>query len=131
MNKVFIVDDDDSILKLYEKFLDFKGFEVLGHAKNGIEAVNKFFSFKSKPDLIIMDYHMPYKNGIEAMKEILKIDKNVKILLISGDCSIRNEALAAGAICFKKKPFSLQELYSLISIHTYKKINLCRSEIQF
>ncbi|MFX0004863.1 MAG: response regulator [Candidatus Hermodarchaeota archaeon] len=115
MNRIFIVDDDDSILKLYRNFLEFKGFNVIDHAKNGIEAVDKYLRFKIKPDLIIMDYHMPFKNGIEATKEILKINRKMKIILISGDCSIKNEALAAGAMSFKKKPFSLQELYSSLS----------------
>ncbi|MFX0024368.1 MAG: response regulator transcription factor, partial [Candidatus Hermodarchaeota archaeon] len=64
MNKVFIVDDDDSILKLYKNFLEYKGFNVIDYAKDGIEAVIKFLRFKIKPDLIIMDYQMPFKNGI-------------------------------------------------------------------
>ena len=89
MNKIFIVDDDDSILKLYKQFLEFKGFIVIDYAKNGIEAVDKYLSFQNKPDLIIMDYHMPIKNGIEATREILKIDENVKIFLISGDHTIK------------------------------------------
>jgi len=129
MNKIFIVDDDDSILKLYKLFLEFKGFDIIDQAKNGTEAVDKYLRFRDKPDLIIMDYHMPSKNGIEATKEILKIDGNVKIFLISGDYSIKNEALAAGAICFKRKPFSLQELYSsLATIFSYES-NIISSKI--
>ncbi|MFX1372152.1 MAG: response regulator [Promethearchaeota archaeon] len=115
MIKIFIVDDDDSILKLYKQFFEYKGFNVIDYAKDGNEAVNKYLRFKTKPDLVIMDYQMPFKNGIEATKEILKIDGNIKIILISGDCSIKNEALAAGAIIFKKKPFNLQELYLSVS----------------
>ena len=84
MVKIFIVDDDDSILKLYERFLEFKGFDVIDHAKNGIEAVNKYLMFKNKPDLIIMDYHMPFKNGIEATKEIIR-DKDFLASIIRGD----------------------------------------------
>jgi len=129
MNKVFIVDDDDSILKLYKQFLEFKGFNVIDYAKNGNEAVNKYMRFKIKPDLIIMDYQMPIKNGIEATKEILKINGNMKIFLISGDYSIKNEALAAGAIGFKKKPFSLQDLYSsLLTLITYDS-NMTRYKV--
>jgi two-component system chemotaxis response regulator CheY len=114
MNRVFIVDDDDSILKLYTQFLEFKGFNIIDNARNGIEALNKYIGFKIKPDLIIMDHHMPLKDGIETTKELLKIDGNVKIFLISGDITIKKEALAAGVIYFKKKPFNLQELYSTV-----------------
>jgi len=115
MNSIFIVDDDTSIIKLYKQFLEFKGFNVIACAKNGTEAVDKYLKFQNKPDLIIMDYHMPIKDGIEATREILKIDGNVKIFLISGDYTIRDEALAAGAIDFKKKPFNLHELYLSVS----------------
>ncbi len=129
MAKIFIVDDDDSILKLYIKFLEFKGFDVIDYAKNGIEAVDKYLRFKNKPDLIIMDYQMPLKNGIEATREILKIDGNMKIFLISGDYTIKNEALAAGAADFKKKPFSLQELYTSVSTIICNESNIISSKI--
>ena len=115
VNRIFIVDDDTPIIKLYKQFLEYKGFNVIDTARDGIEAVDKYLRFENKPDLIIMDYHMPFKDGIEATKEILKIDGKVKIFLISGDCTIKKEALAAGAIDFKKKPFNLQELYLYIS----------------
>ncbi|MFX1418797.1 MAG: response regulator [Promethearchaeota archaeon] len=129
MNKIFIVDDDDSILTLYTQFLEFKGFDVIGYAKNGIEAIVKYLEFKNKPDLIIMDYHMPIKNGIAATKEILKIDGNVKIFIVSGDSTIKKEALAAGAIDFKKKPFQLQELYSSILTLICNNTEITRSKI--
>ncbi len=115
MNRIFIVDDDTSIIKLYKQFLELKGFNIIDYAQNGNEAVNKYLRFRNKPDLIIMDYHMPIKDGIEATKELLKIDGNVKIFIISGDCAIKKKALAAGAIDFKKKPFNLQELYLSVS----------------
>ena len=54
----------------------------------------------------------------------------MKIFLISGDCTIKDEALAAGAIDFKKKPFSLQELYSSISTIICNDCNMISSKIQ-
>ena len=129
MNKIFIVDDDDSILRLYKIFLEFKGFDVIDRAQNGVEAIDKYLRFKIKPDLIIMDYHMPFKDGIETTKDILKIDSNVKIFLISGDNTIKKEALAAGAIDFKKKPFSLQELYSSVSKFICENTEMINSEV--
>jgi DNA-binding response OmpR family regulator len=114
MNKIFLVDDDFLFVKLCTKFLEFKGLDVIDYAINGIEAVNKFLHFKNKPDLIIMDCHMPYKDGIETTIELLKLDGNIKIFLISGDPTIKKEALAAGALDFKEKPFNLQELYNTI-----------------
>ena len=86
------------------------GFNVIDIAKNGEEAVIKFQKFIIKPDFIIMDYHMPCKNGIEATKAILKIDKTAKIIIVSGDSSIKEIALTTGAICFMEKPFNIFEL---------------------
>ena len=53
---------------------------------------------------------MPCKNGIEATKAILKIDKTAKIIIVSGDSSIKEIALTTGAICFMEKPFNIFEL---------------------
>ncbi len=118
IRKVFIVDDDVSIIKLYKKFLEFKGFNIIDTARDGMEAIDKFKKFEHKPDVILMDYHMPNKDGIEATREILKIDKKVMIFMISGDIEIEESALAAGARKFKLKPFDLQELYqSLINLN--------------
>ena len=72
---------------------------------------------------------MPFKDGIETTKEILKIDGKVKIFLISGDCTIKKEALAAGAIDFKKKPFSLNELLYSILILICNNPKMTRSKI--
>ena len=58
-----------------------------------------------------MDYHMPGKNGLEATQAILEIDKTAKIVIVSGDPTIKQKVLASGAICFKEKPFKLTQLY--------------------
>ena len=57
---------------------------------------------------------MPKKNGIEATKEILKLSNHSKIIFTSADSSIKEEALAAGAVSFKKKPFAIEDLKSNI-----------------
>lgn len=53
---------------------------------------------------------MPKKNGIEASKEILELDKNVKIIFITADNSIIEEAYSIGAFGIKDKPFTIKEL---------------------
>lgn len=69
-----------------------------------------FKSFSEKPKIILMDYRMPIKNGIEASKEILQMNGNTKIIFTSADKSIKDEALSIGAFCFKDKPFTVEEL---------------------
>jgi len=112
---IFIVDDDISVLEFYRKYCEILGINIIDNAQNGEEAVIKFQKFNSKPDLVVMDYHMPYKNGLEATQAILEIDKTAKIVIVSGDPTIKQEALSSGAICFKKKPFNLTEVSKQIN----------------
>lgn len=86
------------------------GHTIIGYACDGDEAISKFNQFEIKPDLIIMDHRIPFKDGIETMKEILQIDSSLKILFASADYQIKNVALNAGATSFKEKPFDLKRL---------------------
>jgi YesN/AraC family two-component response regulator len=107
---VFIVDDEIDILKLYSLHFELNGLNVVGTAKNGIEALKKLKDSIPKPDIIVMDYHMPIINGIEASKLILKIDKSFKIVMISGDRLIRKNALSNGIREFFVKPHNFKKL---------------------
>lgn len=111
--KIFIVEDEPDIIKLYRTVLKKKGYEV-EIAMDGKEAVEKYMKFDEKPDLIIMDHRMPVKSGLEAAAEILSINKNARILFASADVSVREKALQMGAVGFLKKPFSLKLFLSEI-----------------
>ncbi len=115
MASVFIVEDDVFILRLYEIFLRSSKFSVIGKAKNGDEAVASYKLMSTKPDLIIMDNRMPVKSGIEALKEILEIDSQAKIMIVSADRSIEKIAKSVGAVAFMEKPFSLKILVENIN----------------
>lgn len=91
------------------------GFQVLGFASNGEEAIEMFSSFDVKPDVIILDYRMPIKNGIDTLKEILKIDHNSKIIFASADKTIKEEVCANGALEFLDKPFTNQKLLNTLN----------------
>ena len=95
---------------MYEKMLKISGFSIVNTATNGDEAVNIYKSFSVKPDIILMDHRMPIKNGIEAAKEILQINNNSKIIFLSADHTIKETALALGAIYFIEKPFTMKNL---------------------
>ena len=100
--------------------LSFSGFEIIGMAKNGEEAVQMYKNFPKKPDVIIMDHRMPIKTGIEASKEILEIDKDAKIIFASADETVEEEARSIGVICFKNKPFTNKRFVD----NVYKALNM-------
>lgn len=110
MPSVFIIENDISLQSLYEKILESNGFQVVGKETSGSAAIASLKSISKMPDIILMDYRMPKKNGIETTKEILQIDKNARIIIISGDLTVESEVLRQGAKLFIKKPFSYHEL---------------------
>jgi len=114
MIKIFIVDDDQSLQRLYGLILKEAGFEIIGTAINGKIAVEKYKKFKEKPDVILMDHRMPIKNGIDAMIEILAIENSTNIVFASADINIKERALLLGACAFLDKPFKMQGLITTI-----------------
>ena len=112
--KIFIVDDEPTLQYFYKKILNLNGFEVAGVAENGVKAIDMFKSFSNKPKIILMDHRMPEKTGIEATKEILQIDKQVKIIILSADVSIEEEIYSIGAYGFTVKPFTINGLINEI-----------------
>src|SRR2546428_13563819 len=81
------------------------GFEIVGEAETGVQAVDKYKQLK--PDLVTMDIVMPDMGGIDAVREITKFDPDAKILMCSamGQQALVVEAIQAGAKDFVVKPF--------------------------
>jgi two-component system, chemotaxis family, chemotaxis protein CheY len=81
------------------------GFEVVGEAESGVQAVEKYRELK--PDLVTMDIVMPDMGAIEAVREICKADPEARILMCSamGQQALVVEAIQAGAKDFVVKPF--------------------------
>ena len=115
VSNVFIVEDNISLQKIYELILTKNGFHVIGHAYNGEEAINAYKTFIEKPNFVIMDYGIPFKNGLEVTEEIIRLDHNVKIIFASADPTIKTQALLLGAKYFLTKPFSCKQLIQILN----------------
>jgi len=114
---VFIVEDETVLHDLYKMILETNGFEVIGTAVNGQEAVDKYKSYMeagSRPDLVIMDHRMPVKDGITATREIKELDEKANILFASADIFIAKKALETGILGFLPKPFTMKRLITTI-----------------
>ena len=92
-----------------------KGFDVIGSAFDGAEAVKVFNSLNPRPDVLLMDYRMPVKDGVTATMEIQSIDPTSKIIFLSADETAREQAMKAGAISFLIKPVRFTQLMQTIT----------------
>jgi two-component system chemotaxis response regulator CheY len=90
------------------------GYAVVGEAENGAKAVEKYS--ETNPDLVIMDITMPEVDGIQAVKEIKKIDPNANIIMCSamGQQAMVIEAIQAGAKDFIVKPFQAERVVEAV-----------------
>lgn len=104
MPKVLVVDDAQFMRMRAVKLLTQNGYECI-EAENGVEAVNKYK--KERPDAVMLDITMPDMDGLEALRQLMKIDANAKVAMVTamGQQSIVMEAIKAGAKDFVVKPF--------------------------
>jgi len=116
MNKILVIEDDESMLKSIRRALVLEGYHVLG-AENGLVAIHLL---QDNPvDLVITDIFMPYKDGIDTVMDIKSKFPAIKIIVISGGGSIDGVdfldlAEKVGADCSFQKPFDPQDLVSAV-----------------
>lgn len=113
-NKCVIIDDDIQITELFSELLALLGLKILAIGHNGLDAIDLFS--KHEPDILFMDVEMPKLNGIEALKEIKKINSSAKVIIITGNTSSDCEKILQdnGATAIIYKPFDIQKIKQLI-----------------
>lgn len=114
MAKIFIVDDEAILHRLYKDVFAIKGHEVVADAYDGEEAVEMFKEMDPRPEVVILDHRMPNKDGLQAMKEMRSIDDGTKIVFISADANVRNQAMNQGAASFGLKPVTIRHMLDLV-----------------
>lgn len=119
-NKILIIDDSKDIIFAISEFFLMKDWEV--YTALSMEEALKIVSTKEL-DIIIIDYHMPYINGVLGVKLIRQMNEDVSIiaLTIEGLENIAEEFFLAGADDFAIKPIKVLDLYSRVNVHLNKK----------
>ena len=112
--RVLIVDDAVFMRNMIKDIFSAGGFEVVGEAANGLEAVDKYRDLS--PDLTTMDIVMPFKSGIEATREIVGTIRAAVVVMCSalGQEALVMEAIEAGASDFIVKPFKAEDVLSVV-----------------
>ena len=112
---VAIVDDEKGVVRTYELLFKRRGIPVAFVAYDGPEAVEKFKIVNPKPAVVIIDFRLPSMSGIDVMVVMLNSAPDTRIIFISGDDSVRDEAFGAGADVFMKKPAGIKEMTDAIN----------------
>ena len=122
--RVLIVDDAAFMRMKATKLLTENGYGVV-EATNGAEAVDTYK--KQQPDCVLLDITMPDMNGLDALKEIIKIDPGAKVAMVTaiGQQALIFEALKSGAIDFVVKPFNKERI-----LVTIEKLLLGESKLR-
>jgi len=107
MEKVLCVDDDLSLLRLYQDELSEEGYKVI-LAKDGKEALAKFE--KEKPQVVVIDIRMPVMDGIEALTAMMGKDRQVPVILNTAYPQYRDNFMTWGAEAYVIKSSDLTEL---------------------
>lgn len=120
---IYVVEDDKSIMGLYEMALEDANFDYVGFSC----AEDMFIQLQSKPcDLIILDIMLPGMNGIEALNKLKNDDryKNIPVIIASAKDDEQNKVggLDAGADDYIAKPFGMKELVARIKANLRKSI---------
>ena len=111
---VLICDDAAFMRMMIRDILTKNGFVVAGEAENGIKAIEKYQD--THPDLVLRDITMPEIDGIQALKEIKKINENAQIVMCSamGQQAMVIESIQAGARDFIVKPFQADRVIEAV-----------------
>ena len=113
-NGILVVDDAAFMRMMIKDVLSKNGFTIAGEAENGARAIEKYKELT--PDLVIMDITMPEVDGIQAVKEIKKINGAAKVIMCSamGQQAMVIEAIQAGAKDFIVKPFQAERIIEAV-----------------
>ncbi len=114
--RIMIVDDDPGIRRALHILLSRAGYRVT-QARDGMEALRLWRD--SGGDLVITDLHMPEKNGIEMIIELLAHTPGLRIIAMSGGGQTRRldllgDAVLLGAVKTIEKPFTLAEMMDVV-----------------
>jgi DNA-binding NarL/FixJ family response regulator len=113
--RVVLADDMDDLRFLLALSLERAGgFEIVGHATNGVEAIDQ--ARETQPDVLVLDLAMPVMDGMQAIPEIREVSPNTKIVMLTGFDSGRlsDQAVSLGAHAYLEKSLALIDISSTL-----------------
>lgn len=113
--KILCCDDSLLIRRQLRSILEKQGYTNVLEANDGAEAVQMYE--KEQPDLVFCDIVMPKLDGLEALKQIIQMDGNARVIMVSSSGTKLNlaQALKEGARDFIQKPFDQKQVTKVIT----------------
>ncbi len=109
MNKILIIDDDKDMQSILSDIVDSEGYRsiVAGNGRKALQQIRKHI-----PDLILLDMKLPGMNGMKVLEKIKNIDRDLKVLMLTGYGDIKDavQAIKLGAFDYITKPFDNDEI---------------------
>ena len=110
LTSVIIVDDDNTLVKVFEQYLKLNNINVLGQCYDGKEAVTLYE--KLKPDVVLLDIMMPLHDGFYALEKIKEIDPDAKVIAVTADLTADTEKklqnLKVSGVIYK--PYDMKDI---------------------
>jgi two-component system chemotaxis response regulator CheY len=115
MKTLLIIDDSPFIAMEIKNIVSERGYEVVGHSRNGEEGIRKYDELR--PDYVTIDIIMPGIDGIETAQKIREIDADAKIVMLSSLCDeeTMKELEAAGLKYIVEKPIDADALMETVN----------------
>ena len=111
---VMTIDDSAAILTIIAAYLEDSEFNVVSSERDGRRAVQRFDEIR--PDIVLLDLIMPGQSGVETLAQILTIDPEACVVMISslGTEDAVHECLTTGARSFLQKPFTRDDFIAFM-----------------
>jgi len=111
--QILVIDDEEEICNIFKKSLTLEGYTVLTalDGESGLKIVKE-----EKPDIVLLDLMLPKMDGIEVLRHIKKIDKNIVVVVITGYGTMDTARMAMkfGAFDYITKPIDLEYMNAVI-----------------
>jgi CheY-like chemotaxis protein len=119
MNKhILVIDDNAHLRSILQEVLASEAY-IVDTASDGLSALDKIIHQQAMPEVILLDLNLPRMNGLQLI-EVLRQHEEVRldsIIVISGDQDALQQASGLGVLGCLAKPFDLETLLVLVSIH--------------
>jgi len=111
MKKILVVDDEENIRFLYQEELEEEGYtvDVAAHGQEALEKVNTF-----KPDLVTLDIRMPGMDGVETLRKIREVQRDLPVILCSAYGEHKQDLTTWASDAYVIKTSDLTELKGTI-----------------